>query len=128
MREHPWLIVAVVVVVFLAAVSMHAERAVGWRFLILCFVLSSLCGLGVVWILEQAVLRWSRLSKPKRRICVATGVFLVLVGTFAANRHKPDEFADDAVMCFALVFALLFWGLYRMFRFLDVLVARLFRR
>jgi hypothetical protein len=129
LREQRWLIlVAVLVVVFLAAVSMHMERMRGWGFLILCFVVGSLGGLGVMWVRDRALLNWSRLPKSRKRIAITTGVPLILVGTFVANRHKPDELANDVLMCFAVLVALLFWGLYRiMSRFLDALHERLSR-
>jgi hypothetical protein len=46
LRDHPWLFVTALVVVFLGALSMHMERMAGWGFLILCFVVGSLAGLG----------------------------------------------------------------------------------
>jgi hypothetical protein len=129
LREHPWFVVAALVLVFLGALSMHAERMAGWGFLILCFVVGSLCGLGLIWIRNQAAQRWSALSKLQKRIGIATGVVLVVVVTFASNRHKPDEFANDAAMCFALVVALLLWGLARlMSRLVDALHARFSKR
>ncbi|MFZ3265902.1 MAG: hypothetical protein WA172_17990, partial [Terriglobales bacterium] len=118
LRERPWLIVMVLVVVFLGALSMHLERMVGWSFLILCFVVGSLGGLGLMWIRNQAALRWSELSKLQRRIGIATGAVLVIVVTFASNRHKPDEFANDAAVCFGLIVVSFLWGL-------AILVSRL---
>ena len=129
LRERPWLIFIVLVVVFLAAVSMHMERMAGWGFLILCFLVGSVSGLVLIWIRSQVATRWSELSKLQKRIGIATGVVLVLVVTFAANRHKPDEFANDAAMCFALIVALSLWGLARlMSRLVDAVHARLSKR
>ena len=126
LREHPWLIVMVLVVVFLGALSMHMERLAGWGFLILCFVVGSLGGLGLIWIRNQAALRWSELSKLRRRLGIITGVVLLLVVTFASNRHKPDEFANDAAVCFGLIVGFLLWGLARVTkRLVDALHARL---
>ncbi len=129
LREHPWLIGVALVVVFLGALSMHMERMAGWGFLILCFVVGSLAGLGLIWIRNQAALHWSELSKLQKRIGIATGVVLIIAVTFAFNRHKPDEFANDAAMCFALVAAFLLWGLGRlMSRLVDSLHRRFSKR
>jgi hypothetical protein len=129
LRENPWLIATVLVVVFLGALSMHMERIVGWSFLLLCFVVGSLGGLGLIWIRNQAAPRWSELSKLQKRIGVASGVVLVVVVTFSTNRHKPDEFANDAAMCFALVVALSLLGLARlMSRLVDALHTRFSKR
>lgn len=126
LREHPWLIAMVLVVVFLGALSMHMERIAGWGFLILCFVVGSLGGLGLIWIRNQAALRWSELSKLQKRLGITTGVVLLLVVTFAANRHKPDEFANDGAVCFGLIVGFLLWGLARLTKSLvDALHARL---
>ena len=129
LRDHPWLFVTALVVVFLGALSMHMERMAGWGFLILCFVVGSLAGLGLIWIRNQVSLRWGELSKLQKRIGIATGVVLVIVVTFASNHHKPDEFANDAATCFALVVVLLLWGLARlMSRLVDALHARFSKR
>ncbi len=129
LRERPWLIVMVLVVVFLGALSMHLERMVGWSFLILCFVVGSLGGLGLMWIRNQAALRWSELSKLQRRIGIATGAVLVIVVTFASNRHKPDEFANDAAVCFGLIVVSFLWGLAILVsRLVNALHARLSKR
>jgi hypothetical protein len=129
LRERPWLIVMVLVVVFLGALSIHAERMAGWGFFILCFVVGSLGGLGLLWIRNQVALRWSELPKVQKRIGIATGVVLVIVVTFASNRHKSDEFANDAAMCLGLVVAALLWGLASlMSRFVNALHARLSKR
>jgi hypothetical protein len=128
-REHPWLIVATLAVVFLGALSMHMERMAGRGFLILCFVVGSLAALGVIWIRNQVTLRWSELSKQQKRIGIAAGVVLLIVVTFASNRHKPDEFANDAAVCFALVVAFSLWGLARlMSRLVDALHRRFSKR
>jgi len=128
-REHPWLIVAALVAVFFGALSMHMERMAGWGFLILCFVVGSLAGLGLIWIRNQSALRWSELSKLQKRIGMATGAVLVIVVTFVSNRHKPDEFANDAAMCFVVVVAFLLWGFARLMSLLvDALHARFPKR
>ena len=128
-RERPWFIVLVLVVVFLGALSMHVERMVGWGFLILCFVVGSLGGLGLIWTRNRAAPRWNELSKLQKRIGVATGMVLIIIGTFASNRHKPDEFANDAAVCFGLVVASLLWGLASlMSRIVNALHARLSKR
>jgi len=124
LREHPWLIVAVLIVVFLSALSMHMER-MGWGFLILCFVLGSVGGLGFIWLRERSLLRWSQLPKSTRRIAIAVGVPLILIGTFVANRHKPEEFANDALTCFAVFIAFLYWAFSRL---VDALRTRFSRR
>jgi hypothetical protein len=119
------MLVAVLAGVFLAALSMHMERIAGWGFLILCFVVGSVGGLGVILARNKTLSYWSQLPKSRRRIVIATAISLVLIGTFVANRHKPDEFANDALTCFAL----LFLGLYRLFSsFLDALYTRFSRR
>jgi hypothetical protein len=129
LRERPWLIVVVLIVVFLGALSMHVERMVGWGFLILCFVVGSLGGLGLIWIRNQAALRWNELSKLQKRIGIATGMVLVISVTFASNRHKPDEFANNAAVCFGLVVGSLLWGLaILMSRLVNALHARLSKR
>jgi len=123
------MIVAVLAVVFLAALSMHAERMAGWGFFILCFVVGSLAGLALIFVRDQTVLFWSQLPKSRRRIAIATAVPLILVVTFASNRHKPDEFANDAAVCFGLVVASLLWGLASlMSRLVNALHARLSKR
>jgi hypothetical protein len=111
LRERPWMIVAVLAVVFLTALSMHVERMAGWGFFILCFIVGSLAGLALIFVRDQTVLFWSQLPKSRRRIVIATAVLLILVETFASNRHKPNEFANDAAVCFGLVVASLLWGL-----------------
>ena len=68
LRDHLWLFVTALVVVFLGALSMHMERMAGWGFLILCFVVGSLAALGVIWIRNQVTLRWSELSKQQKQI------------------------------------------------------------
>jgi len=129
LREHPWLIVIVLILVFLGALSMHMERMAGWGFLILCFVIGSLGSLGIIWTRNQAGLRWSELSKLQKRIGIATGVVLVVVVTAASNRHKPDEFANDAALIFGLVVASLLWGLATlMSRLANALQSRLSKR
>jgi hypothetical protein len=123
------MIVAVLAVVFLAALSMGMQRTVGWGFFVLCFIVGTLAGLALIFVQEQTVSFWSQLPQSRRRLAIATTVPLVLVVTFVANRHKPDEFANDAAMCFALVVALLLWGLARlMSRLLDALHARFSKR
>jgi hypothetical protein len=120
---------AVLVVIFLAAVSMYMERMLGWGFLILCFIVGSLGGLVVMRVRDRAVSNWKQLPTTKKRIAVTTGITLVLGATFIANRHKPDELANDALTCFAVVVVLVFFGLYRiMSRFLDALHARFSKR
>jgi len=85
--------------------------------------------LGFIWLRKQSLLRWSLLPKSRRRIGNTIEVALILAVTFVANRHKPDEFANDALMYFAVLVTLLFWGLYRIkSRFLDALHARLSKR
>src|SRR5579872_4398753 len=105
-REHPWLMFAVLVVVFLSALSMRTER-VGWSFLILCFVVGSVGALGVFWLRDQLFLRWNRLPQSTRGIGISIGIILLLLVTFATNRHKPDKFANDALTCFAVIVAFL---------------------
>jgi hypothetical protein len=58
LREQRWSVVAVLVVVFLAGLSMHAERVMGWGFFILCFVVGSLSGLGLIWFRERSRFYW----------------------------------------------------------------------
>lgn len=74
LRERPWMIVAVLAVVFLAALSMHVERMAGWGFFILCFIVGSLAGLALIFVRDQTVLFWSQLPKSRRRIAIATAV------------------------------------------------------
>jgi len=123
------MIVAVFAVVFLGALSMHMERMAGWGFLVLCFVVGSLAALAFSFVRHKALSYWNQLPKSRRRIAIATAIPLILVGTFVANRHKPDEFTDDALTVFSMFLVLLFWGLYRLFSgFLDALHARFSRR
>jgi hypothetical protein len=117
--------VAVLVVVFLSALSMHMERMAGWELLILCLIVVSVGWLGFSWVREHAHRHWNRLSKSRKRIAVACGVAIILIATFAVNRHRPNELANE----FAVVVGLLLWGLYHiMSRFLDALHARLSKR
>jgi hypothetical protein len=119
----------VLAVVFLAALSMHVERTVGWGFFILCFIVGSLAGLALIFVRDQTVSFWSQLPKSRRRIAIATAVPLILVVTFASNRHKPDEFANDAAVCFGLIVASLLWGLAGLVsRLVNALHARLSKR
>jgi hypothetical protein len=105
------------------------ERVRGWGFLILCFTVGSLGGWGAIWVRDRSALNWNRLPRSRKRIAIAIGIPLVLVATFVANRHKPDELANDVLTCFAVFVVLLFWGLYRVIsRFLDALHARLSKR
>src|SRR5215470_14677568 len=104
----------VLVVVFLGALSMHMERMAGWGFLILCFAVGSVSALGLIWVRNQFSPRWHELSKLHKRLAIASGLILFVVLTFISNRHKPNEFANDAVVCFGIVFGLLLWGLARL--------------
>ena len=125
----PWVIVIVMVVVFIGALSMHMERIAGWGFLILCFVVGSVGGLAIIWIRNQAALGWNQLSKWQKRIGIATGVALLLVATFASNRHTPEEFANDAAVCFGLIVGFLLWGLARLVKsVVDTLHVRFSKR
>lgn len=125
LREHPWVVVAVLFVVFLSALTMHMEQMGGWGFLILCFVIGSVGGLGFIWLRNQFPLRWGRFPSPKRRIAIVVVIALALVVAFVANRHKPDEFANDALACFAVLFIVLFIGFSRL---LDAVRTRFSRR
>lgn len=125
MRNQSWLIVATLAVVFLAALSMHMERMGGWGFLFLCFVVGSLGGLALIFVRTKALSYWSQFPKSRRRIAIATAIPLILVVTFVANRHKPDEFANDAFVCFAILVVLLFLGFCRL---VDALRTRFSRR
>ena len=108
---------------------MHMERLHGWGFFILCFVVGSLGGLAFIWAKDQVLVYWNSLSKTRKRIAIAIALTLVLAVTFFANRHKPDEFVNDALTCLTVLFALLLWGMYRvMSRFLDALHARFSKR
>ena len=125
LRERPWLYAVVLVVVFLGALSMHMERMAGWGFLILCFVVGSLSGLGLIWVRNQLTPRWRELSRLQKRIAIASGLILIVVYTFVSNRHKPDEFANDAAVCFGVAVGLLLWGSARLMKsVVDTLHAR----
>jgi hypothetical protein len=122
-------VAAVLAVVFLGALTMHVERMAGWGFFILCFIVGSLAGLALIFVRDQTVLLWSQLPKSRRRVAIATAVPLILVVTFVVNRHKPDEFANDAAVCFGLVVASLLWGLASLLsRLVNALPARLSKR
>jgi hypothetical protein len=126
LRERLWIIVAVLAAVFLMALSMHVER---WGFFLLCLIVGSLAGLGLIFARDQTVLFWSQLPKSRRRIAIATAVPLILVVTFASNHHKPNEFANDAALCFGLIIASLLWGLASlMSRLVNALHTRLSKR
>jgi multisubunit Na+/H+ antiporter MnhB subunit len=125
LREHTWLIVAALIVVFLSALSMHMERMAGWGFLVLCFVVGSLGAVALVFVRSQTLRFWSQLPKAGRRFAVAVAIPLILIVTFVANRHKPDEFANDAFACFAVLIVLLFLGFCRL---VDALRTRFSRR
>jgi predicted Na+-dependent transporter len=125
LRQHPWLVVAVLLLVFLSALSMHMERMAGWGFLILCFVVGSVGGLAVIFVRNKTLSYWGQFPKSRRRIAIATAIPLILVVTFVANRHKPDEFANDAFACFAILIVLLFLGSCRL---VDALRTRFSRR
>jgi hypothetical protein len=129
LREHPWLFLTVMIVVFLAALSMHMERTVGWGLLILCFAVGSLSGLGLIWVRNQLTPRWRVLSKLQKRVAIASALILVVVQTFVSNRHKANEFANDAAVCFGLVVGLSLWGLARLTKsVVDTLRARFSKR
>jgi hypothetical protein len=126
LREHRWLTVAILVVVFLAGLSMHVERAVGWGFFILCFVVGSLGGLGFIWSRQRFRFYWNTQTKSRKRIAIAAIVLLYIVATIIANRHKPDEVFYDTV---DVLSGLLLWGMYRIVSgFVDRVNDRLFKR
>jgi hypothetical protein len=127
--ERHWLTIAVLVVVFLGGVSMHMERMMGWGFFVLCFIVGSVAGLSFTWGRERFLLHWNGLSKSRRRIAIAAGLSLYIIGNFIANRHKPDEAFHDTMTCLLVLGLLLFWGLYRITsHFLDALHARFSKR
>lgn len=129
-KHRRWLLLSgTLVVVFLWASSMQVGRLFGWHYLILFFLAGTLSGLGFLWAKKQFLPLRSQLSKPRRAILVATVVALALAAMFINNHNRPDEGFNDALACFGLLAALLFWGLYRILsRFLDALHARFSRR
>jgi hypothetical protein len=126
LREQHWSVVAVLVVVFLAGLSMHAERVMGWGFFILCFVVGSLSGLGLIWFRERFRFYWHRQTKSRRCTAILVVVSLYIVATVIANRHKPDQVLYDTI---DILSGLLLWGMYRIVsRFVDRINDRLFKR
>ncbi len=121
-----WWMVAVLVVVFLGGLNLHAERARGWGFFILCFVVGSAGGLAFILFRDRFRFHWNRQTKPRRRAAMAGIVTLYIVATFVANRHKPDAWFYDTI---DVLGGLLLWGMYRVLsRFVDALNHRFFRR
>ena len=129
-RRNRWLLRgAVLVFVFVFALSMHVLQSTGWPFLILCFVTVSLGALGSIWIKERLLSRWHRLTVGKRAILIALGTSLALAAIFLSNRHKPDEGAADFAGVLTVFVVLLLWGLYCLWsRLLDALYVRFFKR
>jgi hypothetical protein len=123
------LTIAVLAVVFLGGLSMHIERVMGWGLFVLCFIVGSVGGLSFTWGRERFFSWWNKLPKSRRRIAIAAGLSLYIVGNLIANRHKPDEGFHDTMTCLLVLGLVLFWGLYRVTsRFLDALHARFSKR
>jgi len=119
----------VLIVVFVVALSMHAQRLRGWGFLILCFLVGCLGAFGAEWVIGQLRSVWNRLSNKQHVGVVCDAVAIVLAGSFIVNHGKRDEAFNDFVTCCCVFLALLLWGLYRLFsRVLDTVWARLSKR
>jgi hypothetical protein len=125
-QQRQWLTrAAVVVVVFVAAVSMHMERLRGWGFFVLCFVVGSIGGLGFVLVKRRLQTVWNGLRRRQRALIVVAAIAVVLLTSFLWNYGKPDATFNDFVTVGGIIVALLLWGLYRLFsRLLDAVWAR----
>lgn len=119
----------VVIVVFIAALSLNLERWHGWGFLLLCFVLGSTGGLAVIWLKDKLLMGWSRLSKSARITLVVAAVCAWLIGIYIVNSHTTDEAANDVIAYLGVAAVLLLVGLYRVLsRLLDGIWARFSNR
>jgi len=100
----------VLVVVFVAAVSMHMERLRGWGFLVLCFVVGSIGGLGFVWVKGRFQLAWNGLPKTRQAVLVGAAIAVVLVAAFILNYGSPDAAFNNFVTVGCIILALLLWA------------------
>jgi hypothetical protein len=119
----------VLVVVFVAAVSMHMERLRGWGFFVLCFVVGSIGGLGFVLVKRRVQTAWNGLHRKQQTLIVVAAIAVVLLTSFLWNYGTPDATFNDFVTVGGTIVALLLWGLYRLFsRLLDAIWARFINR
>jgi hypothetical protein len=129
-QRRQWLArVIALVVVFVAAVSMHMERLRGWGFLVLCLVVGSIGGLGFVLVKGRLQLVWNGLPKKRQALLVGAAIAIVLLASFAWNYGSPDAASDNFVTVVCVILALLLWGLYRLFsHLLDAIWAHFANR
>jgi hypothetical protein len=120
---------AVLVFVFVFALSMHVQQLFGWRFFILCFLAGSLGGLGFIWLKERLLSEWHGLTAGKKAILIAFGTTLAFAAVFLFNHHKPDEGAADFAGVLTVSVILLLCGVYCLWsRLLDAIYVRFFKR
>lgn len=129
-QRRQWLTrAAVVVVVFVAAVSMHMERLGGWAFLILRIVVGAIVGLGIVLAMRRLKTFWNGLRSGQRALIVVAAIVVVLLTSFLWNYGTPDATFSDFVTVGGIIVALVLWGLYRLFsRLVDAIWARFVNR
>jgi hypothetical protein len=114
----------VLLIVFVAAVSMQMERLRGWGFLILCFVVASIAVLAGVWVRERFQLIWNRLPRSRRVAVVGAAIAVFLTATFISNYGTPEAAFNNWTTVACIVLGLVLWGLYRpLSRFFDAIWA-----
>jgi hypothetical protein len=125
-----WLMLAgVILAAFLAAVSLYMQRFHGWSFIVLCFVASSLGGVGYLWGRDRVLPSWERLPKVRRLSLIALTAAIVLSARLIANRHNPKEAFADLLVFMGVLVAFALSGLYRILsHLLDSSHARTSRR
>jgi cytochrome bd-type quinol oxidase subunit 2 len=120
---------AILVAVFIGALSMHAQQKLGWAFLLLCLFVGFFGGVGALWVKGRIYATWHHLPKYKRTTFILAGTTIVLAAIFLFNRHKPDEGAADFAGVLTVFVVLFLWGLYSLWsRLLDAIYIRFTKR
>jgi hypothetical protein len=130
MQGKKWLILGIIAIaVFIDFVRMHVEKFLGWRLLILCFLVVPPLALAGTWGRQGARFYWSQSTRKTRTILVFSAIAIALFVIFLTNRHKPQEGIDDVVGFLGILFVLAFLAVRNLFfRLMDAFHARFARR
>jgi phosphatidylglycerophosphate synthase len=126
MQDKKWLVLGIIAIaVFIDFVRMHMEKFLGWRLLILCFLVVSPLALAATWGRQRARFYWSQATGKTRTILVLSAIAIALFVIFLTNRHKPEEGIDDVVGVLGILFVLALLAVKNLFfRLMDALHAR----